>query len=136
MLITKKYLKGLNPCESGWMNYLEHHADFKGTALEFAELENIPIEDKQWVLLRDDFLTDRQLHLYGCFCAERVLYFFEEKYPVDKRPHLAIQAKKDWIGGKITSEQLAAAWDAAYHAARQAQMQWLRENCTPNWEMK
>ncbi len=39
--------------------------------------------------------------------AESVLYIFEERYPSDKRPRLAIEGIRDWHAGKITSEELA-----------------------------
>ncbi|TYB85434.1 MAG: hypothetical protein FXF54_11800 [Kosmotoga sp.] len=39
--------------------------------------------------------------IWACGCAERVLSYFEEKYPDDKRPIKAIKAGRFWIGVKL-----------------------------------
>jgi hypothetical protein len=42
--------------------------------------------------------TDKKvLAVWAIDCAERVLPFFEEKYPQDNRPRKAIQTLKEWI---------------------------------------
>ena len=52
------------------------------------------------------------------FSAELVLHIFEEKYPEDKRPRLAIEAAKKWLvnPSKETAAAAAAAAAAAYAA--------------------
>ena len=73
--------------------------------------------------------VDKTLHEFACWCAEQTLYIFERDYTNDKRPRNAIEAKKLWLAGKITENELdaakdaawAAAWDAARDAARDAQ---------------
>ena len=61
--------------------------------------------------------ADKTLHEFACRCAEDVLHLFEYKYPNDKRPRLAIEAKRKWIKGEISNEELAAARAAARAAA-------------------
>lgn len=60
------------------------------------------------------------LHEFACLCADDVLPLFEAKYPDDKRPRLAIEAKRKWLRGEITDEGLAAARAAVCDAARAA----------------
>lgn len=56
------------------------------------------------------------LHEFGCWAAEQVLHFFEEKFSDDKRPRKAIEAKRKWIKGEISDHELGRAWDAAWAA--------------------
>jgi hypothetical protein len=65
-------------------------------------------------------LTERIYHLLACDYAERVLPIFEKERPDDKRPRQAIETKLRWVASEATSEELAAAGDAAWAAARDA----------------
>ena len=60
---------------------------------------------------------ERILHEFACQCAEYALSF--DRNP-DPRSVAAIQAKRDWLDGKITNQELAAARSAAWDAARAA----------------
>ena len=60
-------------------------------------------------------LTPEQNRLWAIACAELVLPIFEEKYPDDDRPRLAIEAAKNKSPDAYAA--YAAAADAAYHAA-------------------
>jgi hypothetical protein len=86
-------------------------------------------------VLREGFIEENDLHELACKFAENVLHVFETKYPNDKRPRLAIEAKRKFIKGEINKDKLtaasavardaagaasAAAWDAARDAARDA----------------
>ena len=57
---------------------------------------------------------------FACRCAEHVLHIYEEKYPDDKRPRLAIEAARACITDKSPAAWAAAraAGDAAWAAAR------------------
>ena len=94
------------------------------TPLQLARARGIESEDKLWILLRPEIIPEKELHLLGCDIAESVLHIFEAKYPGDKRPRKAIEAKRLWVTGKISDEKLAAtraaAWAAAWPAARDA----------------
>jgi len=39
----------------------------------------------------------KTLATWGLDCAERVLHFFEDKYPEDRRPRMAIEAGRAWV---------------------------------------
>ena len=82
---------------------------------------NIPHQDFFWLILRNDFISEKELHMIAIWCFERIAQpIWEKYYPDDKRPQDAIKVKKLWLKGKATIEELDAAWPAAWDAARDA----------------
>ena len=79
-----------------------------------------------WALNVLNMLDDATARAFACDCAEHTLHFFEEKYPYDKRPRLAIDASRRTItdqsetaiAARYTARDAAedAAEDAAYNA--------------------
>jgi len=65
-----------------------------------------------WMLDATDIL-----HEFACQCAEDALALVARP---DARSVAAIVAKRAWLDGKITDEELDSAWDAARDAARAA----------------
>ena len=126
--INLQVIKSFEPCVEGLENFIKHHKDFSGTALELLELENVPAKDKFWLLLREEFIPENDLHELACKFAESVLHLFEKEYPNDLRLRKAIEAKRKFIKGEISKDELAAAraaasaaaWDAARAAASAA----------------
>ena len=59
----------------------------------------------------------RLLHEFACWCAEDALALVEQP---DARSVAAIEAKRRWLNGEITDEELAAARAAARDAASAA----------------
>ena len=84
----------------------------------------IPFEDRLWVICREEMVPDDIFHLWACWCAERALKRERKagREP-DKRSWAVIEAKRQWMRGEISDEDLAvaraAAWDAST-AARTA----------------
>lgn len=111
--INIELIKSFNPCQDGLDNFIKHHKDFSGSELELLELDNVSVSDKLWLLLRKEFIPENDLHELACKFAESVLHIFEDEYPNDKRPRKAIEAKRKFIKGLITRDELAAASDAA-----------------------
>ncbi len=64
--------------------------------------------------------TDHKtLMTWACDCAERVLPYFEKKYPEDKRPRQAIEAGRMWVRtGVFKMEKIRGGSLAAHAAAR------------------
>ena len=60
---------------------------------------------------------DKTIHEFAVWCAEQCLHEFEKKYPDDLRPRQAIEAKRKWLKGEISNEELYAASSAASSAA-------------------
>ena len=119
--ITVKDVLSWGPC----IDWTEKRLRFvlgKGkTPLEICNLEDVSAKDKLWCLLREKIIPAKQLHLFACNFAEKALEKERKagREP-DKRSWNAIQAKRDWLDGKITDEQLTAAEAAARDAARDA----------------
>lgn len=59
----------------------------------------------------------KTLHGFACLCAEDALRLVDSP---DPRSIAAIQAKRDWLAGKISDAELAAARAAAWAAVRDA----------------
>ena len=91
------------------------------SALDILELSEIPAEDRLWAVLREELIDAPILHEFACRCAERALSSVENPDPRSMR---AIEAKRAWLRGEATDEELVAAedaaWDAAWDAARAA----------------
>jgi hypothetical protein len=64
--------------------------------------------------------NERTARLFAADCAERVLHCWEEVYPDDDRPRLAIQAARDYANGLIGEEALRRAAVAAFDASSAA----------------
>jgi hypothetical protein len=77
----------------------------------------IPAKDRLWVLLREDCVPAPTLHEFACRVAEHAL---QSTGSADPRSVAAIAAKRSWVRGDISDQDLAAAWDTASVAARAA----------------
>jgi len=69
---------------------------------------------------RLDEQDHKALALWAADCAERVLPYFEDKYPKDDRPRKAIEAGRAWVRGEMAMTEARAAAFAAHAAARDA----------------
>jgi len=70
--------------------------------------------------VRLDKSDHSSLALWAADCAEHVLPYFEEKYPNDDRPRVAIEAARAWTRGEIRVGVARTAGVAAHAAARDA----------------
>ena len=66
-------------------------------------------------------LSHQELAIWVADYAEQYLHYFEDKYPNDKRPRLAIEAARAWANGKIKCGEARKAASAAHAAARDAE---------------
>ena len=71
------------------------------------------LDDALWCLRAIIEPADKEIRLFACDCAERVLPIFEKAYPKDKRPRQAIEVSRRFALGQATKEELEAAWEAA-----------------------
>jgi len=69
------------------------------------------------VVFKSGIFSDRILYLMACDFAYSTLHIFEKELPNDKRPRLAIEARLDWLEGKITDKELEDAAHSAKHSA-------------------
>jgi hypothetical protein len=77
--------------------------------------------EKLWVLLREEFIPEKELHLLACRYAERALKREREagREP-DARSWEVLRVKRRWVAGRATDEELEAALAAARAAAARA----------------
>lgn len=107
------------------------------TALDVLALpeDEVNVEDKFWVVLRPELIPEPIMHEFACRCAEEALKLVENP---DPRSIAAIEAKRRWLRGEISDDELKSARAAAYAAeaaaeaaaraaARKAQVNMLRE---------
>ena len=89
------------------------------TAMDVLNLpeDEVSAEDKLWAVLRPEFIEKDILHEFACRCAEEALSHIENP---DPRSVAAIEAKRKWMRGEISDEELDATRDAAWSAARNA----------------
>jgi hypothetical protein len=90
------------------------------TPLEACDLP-IPAADRLWLLLREEFLPAAALHWLACNFAEDALQAERAagREP-DARSWAAIEAKRRWLRGEVTTAELRAVCRAAMRAARAA----------------
>lgn len=134
--VTFEQFLTFGPCwlkeEGGWER-LERIASRKKewTALDVMRLpdDEVSPKDKLWVVLREEFVDARTLHEFACICAERALTLKGVK---DEQCWNAIKAKRAWLRGEISDDELYAAgtaawteaWDAGRSAASAAERKW------------
>ena len=120
---TLNKIREFSPCEDGWKQLLTYLNKTKADdeQLDFKTILNaIGIKDTLWCLRTQDF---KDYYKFVVKVAYSVLPIFENKYPDDKRPRLAIEAVDKFMKGEISKEELeearadaAAAYAAAYAA--------------------
>jgi hypothetical protein len=114
MIITKEWLQEQQACSSGIKWFLNQDKTDSIEVLDaLINQDNLP--DANWLIVR---LMDRQQKIrYAIFAAEQVLHIFENKYPENKRPGLAIEAAKKVLENDTEENRNAAAAAAAAAAA-------------------
>ena len=125
--ITYSRLLSYRPCWSRSaagrkrLQYYSNKLGGKANALDILRLRRVPARDRLWAVLRGDLIPDRLLHEFGCWCADEALKLIDNP---DPRSVKAVMAKRQWLRGEITGEELeraqAAAWEAAQAAAQAA----------------
>lgn len=110
--INAKFIRTLNPCESGIENFEKSYPNFNGTLAELLTLENIPYSDKVWLAIK--IVDLKVLQFWSLECAETVLHIFEERFPNDPRVRNCLEVTRKVLSGELAS---AYADYAAYVAA-------------------
>ena len=124
LTVTVEQFEKFGPC---WLEDAEGRKKFRllakirkeWSALDILNLPNeqVSAEDKLWAVLREELIPAPVLHEFACRCAEQALSLVDNP---DPRSVAAVAAKRAWLKGDISDEQLAAAQDAAQDAARAA----------------
>ena len=116
MKITECWLQEKSACSDG-IDWFKNQSETDAIKL----IEKLMIERKflwaNWLIVH--VLSIRQCVRYSIFAAESVLFNFENKFPSDNRPRLAIESAKKFLAGAADSAAYSAAY-SAYSAARAA----------------
>ena len=115
--ITLKQLLSWSPCDEWTEQRILHVTGGRRrlSPLEICDLAGVSARDKLWVLLREEILTEHELRLFACWCADRALRAETKagRNP-DKRSYAAVQIARAFAHGKATTDQLAEAESAAW----------------------
>lgn len=124
--ITYEDFVSFKPC---WLIYAEErdkHAEQlaryrkmrdEWSAIDILRLDEVDAEDRLWLVLREELIDAPILHEFACRCADRAIARIGKP---DSRSVAAIEAKRKWLRGEISDDELDAAWDAALAAAKYA----------------
>jgi hypothetical protein len=77
----------------------------------------LPVQYALWLVLHEEFIPGPQLRELACRYSQDVLSIFEAQYPEDKRPRMAIEAKRAWLRNDTWHYSLAKAVNGAYEAS-------------------
>jgi hypothetical protein len=120
---TLSRIRATGPCEDGWEKLLAHlgktKADDEPLPL-LTVLDSNGFDDALWVLSLA-MTDDRLARHFQAWCAEQVLYLFEDDRPNDTRVRDQIaMLRNDDATGEERSAARAAARAAAWYSARAA----------------
>ena len=123
---TIEDLRKFSPCYDP-TKYLPEN--WQGTVIDILNVTDCPTEDRLWVVLRKEFMTDKQLRLFAVWCARQALAIPGNESEVCSN---TCDVAERYANGEATKEEFAAAldaardaaldaaWDAAWDAARDA----------------
>jgi hypothetical protein len=120
---TLNRIRDCEPCTTGWrklLDYLGKDFDPNAEINLLTLLDSNDVPDLLWTLRATVQDSRRVASQLAIEFAEQVLPIFEQRYPDDLRPRQAIQAARDYLDGKISVEELRAAYAAAAAAAAAA----------------
>ena len=116
--VTLNDIRSFGPCYDP-VKYLPEN--WEGTAIDILNVTACTAEDRLWVVLRNDFLSDRDLRLFAVWCARQALAIPGNESEVCSNTCYVAEM---YANGEATEEELAsarnAAWSAAWDAARDA----------------
>ena len=114
MNTTLNQIREFSPCASGWKKLLAHlektTADDEPLSI-LTVLDSNGLDDALWCL-RAVKGHDREIRLFGIWCARRVQHLM-----TDPRSIAALDVAEQFANGQATKQQLAAARDAARDTA-------------------
>jgi len=85
------------------------------TALDVLVLEDVPLGDRFWAVLREEFLDAPILHEFACRCVEETLGIVNN---LDEHTARYITVKREWLKGKVMTSELHVAREFVWESVR------------------
>ena len=116
-IINNDLIRSLNPCYDPSTKGIPDNETLTVHEWVSKYKDVVPISDILWLLLRNDFYTDKQLRLFAVWYAREALKMVDNP---DQRSINACDIAERYANGEATDEELRAARVAAWDAARAA----------------
>jgi hypothetical protein len=113
MELTLRWLENQNACEDAIIEFKNQNESDVFKILKYLRDHNF--EWHNWLFAKK--LNKNNKKKFAIYCAEKVLYLYEEKYPNDSMPRDAIKAAKKNLKNKNTTAYAIYAVNAADAAA-------------------
>jgi len=115
--ISNEIIRQFNPCYDPSKVITDENEEL--TVKQWIEKYRkvIPANDILWLLLREEFLSEKDLRLFAVWCARESLKLIENP---DERSVEACNVAEKYANGEAIQEELHTAHDAAHDAARAA----------------
>ena len=114
MKINAEYIRTLDPCEDGIVDFETKHPKFNDTIDKLLMLEDISYSNKVWLVTK--VVDYKILQIWSVECAEYVIDNYNSVYPEDNRVSNCIEVTKKYLNEEATTEELSAARSAAESA--------------------
>jgi hypothetical protein len=111
--ISNEIIRQFNPCydPSKFITDENEELTVKDWVQKYRKI--VPAKDIFWLLLRKEFLSEKDLKLFAVLCAIETLKLLEKP---DERSVEACNVAERYINGEATKEELLTASHAAYDA--------------------
>jgi hypothetical protein len=115
--ISNAIIRKFNPCYDPSKVIKDENEEL--TVKQWIEkyMNVVPAKDILWLLLRKEFMPEKDLRLFAVWCAREALKLIENP---DKRSVNACNVAERYANGEATKEELLSAYDAAHNAANDA----------------
>ena len=90
--------------------------NWEGTVIDILDIEECPVQDRLWVVLREDFIDAKRLRLFAVYCAREALKLTDSP---DPRSLNACNTAERYANGECSEKELREAGTAGV-AARTA----------------
>ena len=101
---------------------------WKGSVINLIDIKTIPLEDRLWVILRNDLVSEKLMRIFAVWCARQVQHLMKDQRSLDALDFMEAYIENYWL---IDDPEWKEGWeelrDAAWAAAKDTQEAKLRE---------
>ena len=119
--VTYQQIKDFKPCYDP-IKFIPEN--WEGTALDILNISECPINDRLWVILRNEFFSDKELRLFAVWCARQALSIPGNESEICSN---TCDVAERYANGNATYEELIAASAAASEVASEVASKFARE---------